>query len=133
MGTLAATGNYTIGTFNPGTLTVNPAPLTVTAADESMTYGGTVPALDLHLHRPGQRRHQRHVQRRPGDHRHVVEQRWRLRDHPGDSGCDRQLHDRHVQPGHADGEQGQPVNPVEQPGRRRIGHGSEPPRSSTPR
>ena len=44
-GTLAATGNYTIGTFNPGTLTVNAAPLTVTATGESMTYGGTVPAL----------------------------------------------------------------------------------------
>ncbi len=44
-GTLAATGNYTIGTFNPGTLTVNAAPLTVNATGESMTYGGTVPAL----------------------------------------------------------------------------------------
>ncbi len=44
-GTLAATGNYTIGTFNAGTLTVNPAPLTVTAASPSMTYGGTVPDL----------------------------------------------------------------------------------------
>ena len=44
-GTLTATGNYTIGTFNPGTLTVNAAPLTVTATNESMTYGGTVPAL----------------------------------------------------------------------------------------
>ncbi len=44
-GTLAATGNYTIGTFNTGTLTVNPASLTVTASNKSMTYGGTVPAL----------------------------------------------------------------------------------------
>jgi mucin-19 len=44
-GTLAATGNYTIGTFDPGTLTVNPAPLMVTAVNGSMTYGGTVPAL----------------------------------------------------------------------------------------
>ena len=42
-GTLAATGNYTINTFNPSTLTVTPAPLTVTATNESMTYGGTVP------------------------------------------------------------------------------------------
>ena len=105
-GTLAATGNYTIGTFNPGTLTVNAAPLSVTAANKSMTYGGTVPAPDLHLHRSGQRRHQRHVQRRPGDHGHVDEQRRWLRDHPGDTGCDGQLHDRHVQPGHADGERG---------------------------
>ncbi len=44
-GTLAATGNYAIGTFNDGTLTVNATPLTVTAANKSMTYGGTVPAL----------------------------------------------------------------------------------------
>ena len=44
-GTLTATGNYTIGTFNAGTLTVNAAQLIVTAANESMTYGGTVPAL----------------------------------------------------------------------------------------
>ena len=44
-GTLAATGNYTIGTFKPATLTVQPAPLTVTANTESVTYGGTVPAL----------------------------------------------------------------------------------------
>src|SRR5208337_3116906 len=44
-GTLAATGNYTIGTYDPGTLTVIAAPLTVTATNESMTYGGTVPVL----------------------------------------------------------------------------------------
>ena len=44
-GTLAATGNYTIGTFNAGTLTVSPAPLTITASNESMTYDGAVPAL----------------------------------------------------------------------------------------
>ena len=45
-GTLAATGNYTIGTFNAGTLTVNPAPLTVTVtAGQSMTYGAAVPTL----------------------------------------------------------------------------------------
>jgi hypothetical protein len=44
-GNLAATGNYTIGSFNVGTLTVNPAPLSVTASNQSMTQGGTVPAL----------------------------------------------------------------------------------------
>ncbi len=44
-GSLAATGNYTIGTFNEGTLTINPAALTVTADSTSMTYGGSVPAL----------------------------------------------------------------------------------------
>ncbi len=37
-GTLAATGNYTI-TFNAGTLTVNPATLTITANNDSKTYG----------------------------------------------------------------------------------------------
>ena len=45
VGTLAATGNYTIGTFNAGTLTVSAALLTVTATNESMVYGDTVPAL----------------------------------------------------------------------------------------
>ena len=39
VGTLAATGNYTIGTLNPGTLTVNAAPLTITANNDSKTYG----------------------------------------------------------------------------------------------
>ena len=39
VGTLAATGNYTIGTFNPGILTVNAAPLTITANNDSKTYG----------------------------------------------------------------------------------------------
>ena len=39
VGNLVATGNYTIGTFNPGTLTVNAAPLTVTpTAGQSMVY-----------------------------------------------------------------------------------------------
>ena len=42
-GTLAATGNYTINTINPGTLTVIAAPLTVTATNESVRIllGGT--------------------------------------------------------------------------------------------
>jgi len=45
-GSLLATGNYTIGTFNPGTLTVNAAPLTITpTAGQSMVYGAAVPAL----------------------------------------------------------------------------------------
>ena len=45
-GSLFATGNYTIGTFNPGTLTVNAAPLTITpTAGQSMVYGAAVPAL----------------------------------------------------------------------------------------
>ena len=44
-GTLAATGNYTIGTFKAGTLTINPAPLTVTATNKSKIYGAAMPAL----------------------------------------------------------------------------------------
>ncbi len=44
-GTLAATGNYTIGAFKAGTLTINPAPLTVTATNTSKVYGAALPAL----------------------------------------------------------------------------------------
>jgi fibronectin-binding autotransporter adhesin len=40
-GDLAATGNYTIGTFTKGTLKVNPADLYVTATANSKTYGQT--------------------------------------------------------------------------------------------
>jgi hypothetical protein len=43
--TLAATGNYTIGTFISANVTVSPALLTVTAASQRMTYGGSVPVL----------------------------------------------------------------------------------------
>ena len=42
-GSLQATGNYTIGTFNPATLTVNQAPLTVKANKATMPYGQTTP------------------------------------------------------------------------------------------
>ena len=45
LGSLAATGNYTIGTLNQGVLTVNAARLTVTASNKGVTYGGAVPAL----------------------------------------------------------------------------------------
>jgi len=41
-GSLAATGNYTISTFNPGTLTVTPAPLSAAAANFSATAGAPV-------------------------------------------------------------------------------------------
>jgi hypothetical protein len=45
-GSLAATGNYSIATFNGGTLTVTPAALTITpAAGQSKVYGAAVPAL----------------------------------------------------------------------------------------
>ena len=40
----AADPNYTI-TYTPGTLTVNPVALTITASNGSMTYGGTVPTI----------------------------------------------------------------------------------------
>jgi hypothetical protein len=38
-GTLAATGNYTIGTFNAGTLSVNPATLIITANNDTKIFG----------------------------------------------------------------------------------------------
>ena len=37
-------GNYTIG-YVPGTLTINKAPLVITANDQGMTYGGAMPTL----------------------------------------------------------------------------------------
>ena len=40
----AADTNYTIS-YVGGTITINPAPLTITASSPSMTYGGTVPAI----------------------------------------------------------------------------------------
>ena len=42
LGDLAATGNYTIGTFNADTLTVTPATLTITAFDNGKFYGSAV-------------------------------------------------------------------------------------------
>ncbi len=46
--TISASGavdpDYTI-TFAPGTLTINPAALTITANNQAMTYGGSLPAL----------------------------------------------------------------------------------------
>ena len=52
--------NYTI-TYANGTLTVNPAALTITANNASKTYGQTaiVRRHRVHDHRPGQRRHGR--------------------------------------------------------------------------
>ena len=44
-GTLAATGNYSIGTFNGANLTVTAAPLTVSADAKSKVYGAALPAL----------------------------------------------------------------------------------------
>jgi hypothetical protein len=39
--------NYTITYGQPGTLTIKPATLTVTAGNDTMTYGGAVPALNV--------------------------------------------------------------------------------------
>ena len=44
-GTLAATSGYALAYNSTGTLTVNPAALTITANNQSMTYGGTMPTL----------------------------------------------------------------------------------------
>jgi hypothetical protein len=44
-GTLAAIGNYMIGTCNAGMLTVTPALLTITANNAAKVYGAAVPAL----------------------------------------------------------------------------------------
>ncbi len=38
--------NYAPISYTAGTLTINPAALSVTANDASMTYGGTYPTLD---------------------------------------------------------------------------------------
>jgi MBG domain (YGX type) len=46
-GSLAATGNYTIGTFQAGTLTVKPAVLEIGADSKTMTYGGKLPVLTV--------------------------------------------------------------------------------------
>src|SRR5205814_4676004 len=43
--TLAATGNYTIGTFTPGTLAIDKKALTITADDRSRPYGQANPGL----------------------------------------------------------------------------------------
>ncbi|MEN0054287.1 MAG: MBG domain-containing protein [Mucilaginibacter sp.] len=42
----AVSANYTI-VYNPGTLTVTPAPLTITANDANKVYGAAVPALSV--------------------------------------------------------------------------------------
>ena len=85
--TVTGAGNVVVEASQPGNATYSAA----APVDESFTVEpgpadhdrhGRVDDLrrhsagaDLHLHRSGQRRHQRHVQRFAGDHRHVVEQR----------------------------------------------------------
>ena len=48
--------NYTIS-YAPGTVTDQPAPLTITASNGTMTYGGTVPTITAGLQRLRERRH----------------------------------------------------------------------------
>ena len=71
LGTLQAT-NYTF-VVQPGTLTVTPAALTVTALDQTRSYGDVNPGFTLRHHRLRQRRLSRPIQalRRTGadDHR----------------------------------------------------------------
>ena len=62
LGTLSA-ANYDFPNLVNGIVTVNQAPLTVTAASQSMTYGGTVPTPSLYNQRVRQRRHLRSGQR----------------------------------------------------------------------
>ena len=47
-GALAATGDCTSGTFHQGTLTVDPASLTVAAGNQAVTCGGGVPGRGVH-------------------------------------------------------------------------------------
>ena len=48
--------DYTIS-YVAGTLSVTPAPLTITANDQTMVYGAALPTLDGQLQRFRQRRH----------------------------------------------------------------------------
>ena len=57
-GSLAADANYTVS-FTPGTLTITPAPLRITANNASTVFGGTPAGLDGRFQRIRQRRHGR--------------------------------------------------------------------------
>ena len=92
-GTLTAGANYTIS-YSAGTLSVTPAPLSVTADGLSKVYGAALPALDLHLLRPGQRRHLVGVHRRLIDHGDRRLRGRQLPDHSGHALRRRELHDQ---------------------------------------
>ena len=89
-GTLAAGSNYTI-IYNPGTLTVTTAMLTVTANSPSKVYGAALPALTYtysglvngNLHPFSRRAH---------DHGHRGRGGRRLPRHPGDARGRSELH-----------------------------------------
>ncbi len=106
VGSLAAGGNYTIGVFNPGILTVNAAALTVTATSEGMTYGGAVPALAYTYTGLVNGDKNASFTGALGHGRHLIQRRRRLRHRRGQPGGRRQLHHRRLQPGHFDGERG---------------------------
>ena len=78
----AASPNYTIS-YVGGTLTVTPAPLTVTAANETKAYGAANPTLDGELQRLRQRRHGDEPDDRAHglDDRYGLERRRHLSDH----------------------------------------------------
>ena len=115
--TVNGAGNVVVEASQPGnatysaaapvdeSFTVNPAPLIMTATGESMTYGGTVPALtytytglvngDTSATFNGSLVTAARTSSSVGQHPITR----------GDPGCDRQLHGRHLQPKHTDNRQ----------------------------
>ena len=103
-GTLAADSNYTIS-FTGNTLTITPAPLTVTANAQTKVYGTKDPDLDRHRDGPGRHHGGRRDDRRYGRYgaewgtgsgavRHAGRRAGRgIRDHPGHARRRQQLHD----------------------------------------
>ena len=72
-GNLVSTGNYTIGTFNPAALTVKPGPLTITADDDSKTYGTLKSFIGTAFtERPGDGQRRLHHRRDRDQHRAPV-------------------------------------------------------------
>ncbi len=100
-GSLAATGNYTIGPFDAGTLSVGRAPLTVTATDRTMTYGGTVPAFTYTYTGLVNGDSSATFTGGAGHQRHLVQHRGQLPDQQRHAGGDGELRDRHIQRRHA--------------------------------
>ena len=62
--------NYTISYVN-GSLTVNPAPLTITANNMTKTYGQTVTLTEPRVHQPAAAQWRLGVQREPEQHGRV--------------------------------------------------------------
>ena len=81
-GSLSAGDNYAIA-FHSGVLSVNPAPLTITANNTTMTYGAALPALNLLRRGTGQRRLRHRLLGRTGYLGIAIKQRGRIHHHPG--------------------------------------------------